>query len=443
MFFYSNIREYLKNVFPMKLKSYIAYFKKILKVFWEYKSFKSAFYIQIGFIITSIILTLIFFRDANDFLVFYRSAEVFLNNFQELYNPAEYGSAWEYRYFPLSPLMFIPFYILGFDVGFVLFTVFNFIVNMLICVILFRIINMLKPNQTEKDKNEKIYYISVYLIGVPQLVNYFLGQINLYVSFLTLLALYIFLKYDSIKWDFIGSIILGISVILKPITVLLIPFLILISINLKKRQINFLVKRSFIRLFSAIIPIFFNVIVFIIYPNLWNGFMEVNFTGSNPIDISFSFSLTKLIMNFFVYYNIDFNQTLIFFIVLFIFGLIGFLTYVFRGNGKNSIIIGFIFGILITFISYFEVWEHHLLTLIPFLIIFLLILPENSSILKKFIKPSFYVYNFLHIAFLLIFVLTYNFFPYNFGVTIFLILNFYGIIKYCLTKNTNNLMSDL
>ena len=437
MFFYSNIREHLKNVIPMKLKSYIAYFKKILKVFWEYKSFKSAFYIQIGFIITSIILTLVFLRDANDFLVFYRSAEVFLNNFQELYNPVKYGSAWEYRYFPLSPLIFIPFYILGFDVGFVLFTISNFIINMLTCVILFRIINMLKPNQTEKDKSNKIYYISVFLIGVPQLVNYFLGQINLYVTFLTLLALYIFLKYDSIKWDFIGGILLGISVILKPITVLLIPFLILISINLKKKKINFLVKRSILRLFSAIIPLLFNVFVFIIYPNLWNGFVEVNFTGSNPTDVSFSFSLTKLIMNFFVYYNINFNQTLIFFIVLIIFGLIGFLIYIFRGNDKNSVLIGFIFGILITFISYFEVWEHHLLTLIPFLIIFLSILPENSSILKKFIKPSFYVYNFLHLAFLLIFLLTYNFFPYNFGVTIFLILNFYGIIKYCITKNRN------
>ncbi|MFX1493036.1 MAG: glycosyltransferase family 87 protein [Promethearchaeota archaeon] len=421
----------------MKLKSYIAYFKKILKVFWGYKSFKAAFYIQIGFIITSFILTLIFFRDANDFLVFYRSAKVFLNNFQQLYNPVEYGSAWEFRYFPLSPIFFIPFYILGFDVGFVLFTVFNFIVNMLICVILFRIINMLKPRQTEEEKNNTVYYISVFLIGVPQLVNYFLGQINLYVAFLTLLALYIFLKYESLKWDFIGSIILGISVILKPITVLLIPFLILISINLKKRQINFLVKRSILRLFSAIIPILLNVIVFIIYPNLWNGFLEVNFTGSNPTDVSFSFSLTKLIMNFFVYNNISFNQTLIFFIILIIFGLTGFLIYVFSGNTKNSILIGFTFGILITFISYFEVWEHHLLTLIPFTLIFLSILPNNSNISRKFIKPSFYVYNFLNLAFFLIFILTYNFFPYNFGVTIFLILNFYGIIKYCITKKRN------
>jgi hypothetical protein len=437
LFFYSNIREHLKNVIPMKLKSYIAYFKKIWKVFWSYKSFKSAFYIQIGFIITSIILTLIFLRDANDFLVFYKSAEVFLNNFQELYNPVEYGSAWEFRYFPLSPLMFIPFYILGFDIGFIVFTVFNFILNMLICVILFRIVRILKPKQTEEDKSSLIFYISVYLIGVPQLINLFLGQINLYVTFLTLLAIYIFLKYDSIKWDFIGSLILGISVIIKPITVLLIPFLILININLKKRKINFLVKRSFVRLFSAIIPIFFNVIIFVIYPNLWNGFMEVNFTGSNPTDISFSFSLTKIIMNFFVYNNISFNQTLIFFIVLVIFGFLGFIFYVFRGNGKNTILIGFIFGFLITFISYFEVWEHHLLTLIPFLILFLFILPDNSSIWKKFIKPSFYVYNFLHLAFLLIFVLTYNFFPYNFGVTIFLILNFYGLIKYCIVKNRN------
>ncbi|MFX1527070.1 MAG: glycosyltransferase 87 family protein [Promethearchaeota archaeon] len=422
----------------MRFKLYTAYFKRILKNFWSQKSFKFAFLIQIAFIIISFILTFTITRytQENDFLVFYKSAEIFLKDFENLYDPI-YGPAWEYRYLPLSPILFIPFYITGFEIGFVLFTIINCILNILICILLFNIINLITPIDTESGKSKFTFYISLYLIGVPQLMNYFLGQVNLYITLLILFSLYIFLKYDNIKWDFLGSLILGISVILKPITIFMIPFLILMNINFRKKKFNFFIKRNLTRLIGAILPLLLNIIVFVVYPKLWNGFLDTNFTGSNPIDINFSFSLTKIILNFFVFYSLNFNQTLIFLIILGIFGLSGFIIYIFRSPSTNSLIFGYTFGILITFISYFEVWEHHLITLIPFLIIIVFILPDKSKIAKIFIKPSFYVYNFLNVVFLGIFILTINFFPYNFGGTIFLVLNFYGLCRYCLVKSKN------
>ncbi|MFX1497420.1 MAG: glycosyltransferase family 87 protein [Promethearchaeota archaeon] len=412
-----------------------AYFRRFYT--WIQKSFAFALWIQIVFIIISLILTFTINRNTNDFLVFYKSAEIFLKDFENLYNPSVYGSAWEYRYLPLSPILFIPFYLTGFGFGFILFTLSNFALNIIICFLLFRIINIIKPINTKNRKFKFIFYLSLYLIGVPQLMNYFLGQVNLYITLLILFSLYILLKYDNIKWDFLGSLILGISVILKPITIFMIPFLILINISFRRRQFNFFIKRNLVRLIGAILPLFFNIIVFVIYPKLWTGFLETNFTGSNPTDINFSFSLTKIILNFFIFYNLGFNQMLIFLMILGFFGITGFLVYIFRKPSKNALVFGYTFGILITFISYFEVWEHHLITLIPFLIILLFILPDNTTITRIFIKPSIYVYNFLNVVFLGIFVLTINFFPYNFVGTIFLILNFYGLCKYCLSKRNN------
>lgn len=409
-----------------------AYFRRFY--IWIQKSFVFALWIQIVFIIISLILTFTINRNTNDFLVFYKSAEIFLKDFENLYNPSIYGSAWEYRYLPLSPILFIPFYLTGFGFGFILFTLSNFALNIIICFLLFRIIDLIKPINTKNRKFKFTFYLSLYLIGVPQLMNYFLGQVNLYITFLILFSLYILIRYDDIKWDFLGSLILGISVILKPITIFMIPFLILINISFRRRQFNFFIKRNLLRLFGALLPLIFNIIIFVIYPRLWNGFLETNFTGSNPTDINFSFSLTKVILNFFVFYNLDFNQMLIFLSILGFFGITGFLVYIFRKPDKNALVFGYTFGILITFISYFEVWEHHLITLIPFLIILLFTLPDNTTIARIFIKPSIYVYNFLNVVFLGIFVLTINFFPYNFVGTIFLILNFYGLCKYCLTK---------
>jgi len=415
----------------MKLKKYTSYFNRILRDFWSQKSFKYAFIIQIAFIVISFILTFTISRNTNDFLAFFKSADMFLKDFENLYDPLIYGPAWVYRYLPLSPILFIPFYLTGFEIGFVLFTLINFILNIFICIILYRIINLISPINTENEKSKFSLYISLYLIGVPQLMNYFLGQVNLYVTFLILLSLYVFLKYNNIKWDFLGSLILGISVILKPITIFMIPFLILIKINFRRREFSFFIKRNLVRLIGSILPLLINIAFFVIYPKLWNGFLDNNFTGSIPTDINFSFSLTKIILNFFVFYSLNFNQILIFLIILGVFGISGFVVYIFRTPGKNSLIYGYTFGILITFISYFEVWEHHLITLIPFLIIILFILPD-SKILKRFVKPSFYVYNFLNAVFLGIFVLTIDFFPYNFVGTIFLVLNFYGLCKYCL-----------
>ena len=408
---------------------------KRFRELWEHKIFKVAILIHGFYFILSMILTLIFFRDQNDFLVYYEVGEVFITDINNLYS-TEY--LWPFRYFPISAAIFVPFYLLGFDLGFVLFSFINLILNIGICILLYKIIILIKGKYHEREDNRIILYISLFLMGLPNLFNYILGQINLYVTILILLSLYIFLKHKSLKWNFISSIILGISVIIKPITIFMIPFLLVINFKFEQKKFNLNIKRSLIRLIGVMIPLSFNIIFFLIYPALLRGFIITNFTGEEPIIVNHSFSLSKLILNFFIFYNISHNPLLILLLILFVVGGIGFFVYIFRKVYNNSIVFGYIFGILIMLLVYYDSWTHHLLALTPILIILIFYIPRNSKITKKFIKPSFFFLNFIDFGFMGIWFIIQNWFPFNFASTIFLLLIFYGSIRFCLTKELVN-----
>ncbi len=376
-----------------------------------------------------------FFQEKNDFIIFYRVGEIFLNDTENLYNQSNY--LWDFRYFPLSALFFIPFGFLDFKVSFIIFNLFNLFLNILICVVLYKIIIIIRNEDHEKDDKRVILYISLYLMSLPHVLNYIYGQINLYITLFILISLYIFIKFKNIKWQFIGSVILGISIIIKPTAFFLIPFLIIFSFDLNKKQIKFDFIKSTVRLLGVLLPLSLNFIVFFIYPKLWKGFLETNFTGSNPIALNFSYSISKLITNFCYFYNIPFSQLIILISIVGFLGALGFLIFIFRRFDENSIIYGYTFAILIMLLSYFDSWDHHLLNLTPILIIIIFNLPRHSHITKS-IKPGFFFFSFFDLAFVGIWYLTYPLFPYNFECTIFLLITFYGISKFCLAKKRDN-----
>jgi len=193
-----------------------------------------------------------------------------------------------------------------------------------------------------------------------------------------------------------------------------------------------------VRISGALLPISLNFFIFALYPQLLDGFIAINFTGSEPIILNHSFSLSKLIVNFCLFYNIPFNAILILLILLFFFGILGIIFYVFRRNSEHSIISGYGFGILIMLLVYFDSWPHHLLILTPILIILIFKLPRDSKITKKYLKPSLFFLSFFDLAFMGIWFLTVEFFPFNFLSTIFLILIFIGISKLLLNDKLRN-----
>jgi len=398
--------------------------------------FRYAVIIHLFYFILSIILFFLFYREKNDFIIFYNVGDIFLNDIENLYNQEFY--LWDFRYFPLSALFFIPFSFLSFELSFVIFNAFNVILNIFISILLYKIILLIRNEDHEENDKKIVYYICIYLMGLPHILNYIYGQINLYVTFFILLSLYIFLKYQELKWQLVGSLIIGLSIIIKPTALFLIPFLILISFDRERRRLNLDFIKSIVRILGALIPVLLNFILFFIYVNLWKGFLDTNFIGNNPVALNFSFSITKLITNFFYFYNIPFNQFTVLISVVGIIGGLGFIIFIFRRFENNYIVFGYAFGILIMLLTYFDSWDHHLLNLTPILIIIIFNLSKSSKITNS-IKFSLYFFNFFDLAFVGIWYLIYPLFPYNFEATFFLLLTFYAICKYCLLKRRKSI----
>ncbi|MFW9867737.1 MAG: glycosyltransferase family 87 protein [Candidatus Thorarchaeota archaeon] len=402
-----------------------------LKYLWEQNLFKYAVIINLFYFVLSIILFFLLYSEKNDFMIFYQAGDLFLNDINNLYNQTNY--LWDFRYFPLSALIFIPFSILNIESAFIVFNVFNIFLNILICFFAYKIIIMVRYKDHEVDDKRVIKYICIYLMGLPHVLNYIYGQINLYITFFILISLYIFIKYQKFKWQFLASLILGMSIIIKPTSFFLIPFLIIFQFDIEKKKFNFDLFTTLGRLVGAVIPVSLNFILFFMYPSLWNGFLNTNFTGSNPTALNFSFSISKLITNFCYFFNISFNQLYVLIGVICVVGILGFIIYVLRRFEKNSIIYGYALGIVIMLLAYYDSWDHHLLNLTPVLIIIIFNLPRQSEIGKS-IKSSLFFFSFFDLMFLGIWYLIYPLFPFNFGSTFFLILTFYAIGKYCLRR---------
>jgi len=417
----------------MNLKERIMQSKARFLELWKYQIFKCAVLIHLFYFIGSFILFAL--NVEVDFQVYYKVGEVFITNISDLYNSANYN--FPFRYFPLCAIFFIPYSLLNYELAFVFFNTMNLILNIFASIILYKIMLLIRSEDHEKDDKRIIKYISLFLLGLPQGSNYVLGQINTYIVVLILISLYIFLKYEEIKWQLIGSVIVGISMIIKPITIFLIPFLLVIKYEIGEKKLNFDVQKSLIRLIGVIIPLSLNFIPFLLVPSLLTGFLDTNFSGADPVIINFSFSITKLLTNFFTFYSIPINHLFVFISIVGVIGGLGFIIFLFRRIKQNYMIYGYILGISIMLLVYFDSWDHHLLILTPLLIIVLFNMPKNSEITKKFIIPGFFVLNFLNLLFIGVWVLTMSFFPYNFVSTIFLLLILYGIGIYSLKIDKN------
>ena len=270
-------------------------------------------------------------------------------------------------------------------------------------------------------------------MGVPHILNYIYGQINLFITFSILASLLIFLLYKNKKWQLLGSIILGISIIIKPTSFFLIPFLLVIHYDMSARKLKIDFSTSLIRLVGVLIPVLLNFAFFAVYPKLWRDFLSTNFTGSNPLALNFSFSLTKLVTNFCYFFNIPFNQLIVLIVLVGLVGGLGFFSYILRRRDKNYIIYGYITGMTIMLLTYFDSWDHHLLNLTPLLIIIIFNLPRRAKLID-YIKPSFFFFNFFDIIFVGVWFLTYPLFPYNFVGTFFLFVLLYSLARYFLVK---------
>jgi len=419
----------------MDFKSFLLNKKNNFKEFWNEKLFKIAFFIHLFYFALSLILFFTILHNQNDFLTYYNVGKQVITNLPDLYNEANYD--WPFRYFPLSAFIFVPFYLLGYDLGFIGFQLLNLITTYSICVLMVKCISV-NSNVEDLDKKRVILYISIFLLIIPHSINYILGQINLFVTFFLLISIYFFKTKKSLFMEILGGICLGISIIIKPITVFIVPFLLLIKIDLKNKKINIDFFRSILRLVGVIFPLSFNILFFIFIPSLWNGFLEVNFLGSTPEIVNHSFSITRLVLNALNLSGISGSSFIVFFVIFMLIGIFGIFIYFVKVNPQFDITHAFSFGLVIMLLVYFDSWDHHLVILVPILSITFFYSSNSPLIFKKYVKPGFFGLSFFSMLFTGLWYLIHDLFPYNFIPTIFLLLCFYGLIKFALKKNGRN-----
>jgi len=425
------------------LKAKANNFKIIFKKFWEKKFFKFALIIHLFYLILGLIITLIFLRDFNDFLVYHKVGEVFIQDIKNLYDPSNY--LWPFRYFPLGAILFVPFSLMSFDTAFILFNLFHLFINFMNFLILYKIIGLI--SQGEKILEKTVFYLSMYLVALPHVYNYAMGQINSLVSMFLLISLYIFLKYESIKWNFIAGILIGVSINIKPITIFVIPFLISFSIISKSQFNKKEITHTLVRILGVFLPIILNIPLFLLIPELLTGFLEINFVGTETLIVNNSFSFTKLIINSLSMLGLETSllldlQILIFLAILLLIGGTGFLIFMIRKVKRNSILYGFILGIVIMLLVYFDSWDLHLIILIPLLLISIIYigdLPNEKNqyrSMQNIMKKSFYFFIFIDLPIFGVIYAIRDVFPYNFIPTIFLFLVFVSTGKYLLKEET-------
>ncbi len=417
------------------------------QIFFLFAVVINALFLVITFIFFFFLKSPLMSSSNTDYLTFYNAGLIVINDLPNLYNSSLY--LFPFRYFPISAYFFTPFSLLGLKLGFFVFQIFNFALNLITIYLIYKIIqvymntnrklninykvNNLKDIFYDPDNESILHHIGIFLIMLPQLMNYFLGQTNVVVSFFILTSLFFFLK-DNLKFDFLGGISLGLGILFKPSLALLLPFIIFLNYDRETKKLEFQFKRTILRLLGPIILIILSGLFFIIYPQMVEDFIKVNLRGEytynieGDLEINPSFSLTRIILILFQVLELDINYFLVFIIITLLFLLPLYLLFLFSRAQQNKLINGYFAGITIMLLVYFDSWPHHIVVLAPFLVFFLLL--EKDFGLYTFFKYIYYLISFLILVFWIIFYITYEIFPFNIGGLVLLILLYYSLLIY-------------
>lgn len=422
------------------------------QIFFLFAVILNAIYLVITFIFFFYLESPLMSSSNSDYLTFYNAGLIVIDDLPNLYNSSLY--LFPFRYLPISAYFFTPFSLLGLKLGFFVYQIFNYALNFVVIYLIYKIIKIyMKSNKKmnityklnkfgevfyEPDNESILHHFGILLIMLPQFMNYFLGQINILVSFFILISLFYFLK-GSIKYDLLGGLFLGLGISFKPSLILLLPFIILLSYNMETKKFEMPFKRIFSRLIGSIILILFSGLFFLVLPEMLTGFIEVNLTGEytynvgGGLEINPSFSLTRIVLIFFEVLAIDINYFLVFIIIILLFWLPLFIIFIFSNTSEIKLINGYFTGITVMLLVYFDSWPHYIVVLAPFLIFFILL--EKDFEMYKLFKYIYYLFAFLILAFWILFYLTYEIFPFNLGGLILLMLLYYSLIVYYVKSN--------
>lgn len=394
----------------------------------------------IYFVISLLLFYFTAFSETSDFLTYHNAGRIILEDINDLYNQENYN--FPYRYFPISAYFFSPFALLGLEIGYFVFQICSLVLNFISCYLIYHIADKIQSsNDLFKSKDltsNKIKYVALYLMFFPHFMNYSLGQINNFITIFLLLALLFFLKGTMI-FDVLGGILVGISISIKPLAIFIIPFILVIRYDTDDKKFSLDFKSILFRLGGVVVPMLISLLYFLLFPALLQGFIDINLSGEYTEEgINNSISITRAILNLFFINSISVSNILIFAILTAGVAVPGFLIYIIRKNSKVGINEGIILGMTIMLLVYFDSWDHHLVSLTPFISLFLILNDFDYSAYEqkwlKYFRVGYYLLASAVVLLSALFFMTWESFPFNFWGSIFLLFIYISVLKYSLFK---------
>ncbi|NVM45902.1 MAG: DUF2029 domain-containing protein [Candidatus Lokiarchaeota archaeon] len=329
---------------------------------------------------------------SNDFKIFYQSVQTILANPEELYTLPDYKMP--FRYFPLFSLLFLPYTLIPFEVGFIIHTfllgIFQIASFYLIYVISTKFYNIRYNTKLKKDL---LFLVLMAPVQVPMIM---MGQISQIFIFLMLIVIFLIenarLKKYSIKGEYLLiGIILGLGISIKPFAILIVPLLAKLFIQRDGKKIKLDHKILFKLLLGLIFSHLINFVYVLVYPNMLREFLEINTTAQ--ISNYPSSSITRIISILFNSFSIE---AIIMIILTFIsYGFI-YVVYLITPYEKINYPLYFGMAFLLVIIIFTDSW------FLNFLIWFSIVFPGlfqyedeinliSSETLKKKLKISNYI----------------------------------------------------
>ena len=329
---------------------------------------------------------------ANDYRIFYQSAQTILADPEQLYILPDYNMP--FRYLPFFSLLFLPYTFIPFEVGFVIHTfllgIFQTGSFYLIYIVSTHFYN---TKYNTKVRSDLLFLVLMAPLQVPMIM---MGQVSHIFIFLMLIVLLLIenarKKRYYIKYQYIAiGLILGLGISFKPYAILILPLLAKLFISLAGKRIKIDFGILFTLLLGLGISHIINLIYFFTYPGFGQEFLNINITAQI---INYpSSSLTRIISVVFESFSIE---AIVMIILTFI--LYGFIYSVYLITPSEKINYPSYFGmvILLVMIVFTDSW------FLNFLIWFMLVFPGlfryedeinliSSESLKKKLKISNFI----------------------------------------------------
>ncbi len=273
-----------------------------------------------------------------DFKCVYSAGQNFatiLTGVQIYYNPIDIG----FRCLPFTAVLYAWCSLVTYEQAQVIYTAAIMFSNLLTCYIIYKIIG----------KNERgLTALAIYLASPIQIWLILAGNNSSFAA-LCLIGGYYLLKTNKPFW---GGLVLGTSILFKPLLLCIIPFV----IALRNRKLLF--KETVIRLVGFALPILPNMVLYLINPEIIRAFIEVTFgMALSPLTLS----ITALIA---LLFSID--QGIVFLFAFIPLEIILFIVYYRQGDDElNYLKISTLIAITTFSIS----WSHYVLYYSVFAII--------------------------------------------------------------------------